>query len=327
MLNLDLDQVDFIGSGLNRPECVLATAAGNLYTADWDGGIARIDSKGRTEKYLADEPGFDLKPNGIALRPDGSFFIAHLGDEGGVFRLQRNGQLEQVVSEIEGEPLPPTNFVLLDPQERLWITVSTRLTPRARDYRPDAASGFIALLDKRGVRVVADGLGYTNEVAISPDGLWLYVNETFGRRLSRFRVAEDGQLGGRETVTEFGPGTFPDGLCFDAQGGIWVVSIVSNRLLYLEPGSSRAVIVLEDVEPEHLASVEDAFQQGMMGRPHLDQIRSAKLRNISSLAFGGADLRTIYLGNLLDQRLVCLRSPVAGRPPVHWTFDSKLAFK
>lgn len=322
MIKLGLDQLEFIGSGLNRPECVLATAAGNLYTADWDGGVARIDSNGRTEKYLAREPGFDLKPNGIALCPDGSFYIAHLGDEGGIFRLQRNGQLEQIVSEIEGEALPPANFVLLDSQERLWITVSTRLTPRARDYRPDAASGFIALLDKSGVRVVADDLGYTNEVAISPDEQWLYVNETFGRRLSRFPMKENGQLGHRETVTEFGPGTYPDGLCFDAQGGIWVVSIVSNRLLYLEPGSSSAKIILEDVEPEHLAWVEEAFQRGDMGRPHLDQVRSTKLRNISSLAFGGSDLHTVYLGNLLDQRLIHFRSPVAGRPPVHWTFDS-----
>lgn len=322
MLKLELDQLDFVGGGLNRPECVLATAAGNLYTADWDGGVARIDSNGRTEKYLAREPGFDLKPNGIALCSDGSFYIAHLGDEGGIFRLQRNGQLEQVVSEIDGEALPPANFVLLDAQGRLWITVSTRLTPRARDYRPDAASGFIALLDKRGVRVVADGLGYTNEVAISPDGRWLYVNETFGRRLSRFRLTEEGLNGPRETVTEFGPGTYPDGLCFDELGGIWVVSIVSNRLLYLEPGSSRAAIILEDVDPEHLAWVEEAFQQGNMGRPHLDRVRSTKLHNISSIAFGGSDLRTVYLGNLLDQRLVRFRSPVAGRPPVHWTFDS-----
>lgn len=322
MLNLALDNLDFVGTGLNRPECVLATAAGNLYTADWDGGVARIDPLGKVEKFLARSPGFDLKPNGIALCRDGSFYIAHLGDEGGVYRLQRNGDLELVLGEIDGEPVPPANFVLLDAHERLWVTVSTRLNPRTQDFHPGAACGFIALLDKQGARIVADGLGYTNEVAISPDENWLYVNETFGRRLSRFPLAIGGQLGQRETVTEFGPGTYPDGLCFDEQGGLWVVSIVSNRLFYLEPGSRHAQLVLEDADPEHLAWVEEAFQQGSMGREHLAQVQSLKLGSISSLAFGGPDLRTAYLGSLLDQRLARFRVTVAGRPPVHWNFDS-----
>jgi sugar lactone lactonase YvrE len=322
MQNLDLDNLDFVGTGLNRPECVLATAAGNLYTADWDGGVARIDPLGKVEKILARAPGFALKPNGIALCRDGSFYIAHLGDEGGVYRLQRNGDLDLVLGEIEGSPLPAANFVLLDAHERLWITVSTRLNPRTLDFHQGASSGFIALLDRKGARVVADGLGYTNEVSISPVGNWLYVNETFGRRLSRFPMATDGQLGRRETVTEFGPGTYPDGLCFDERGGLWVISIVSNRLFYLEPGSNRAQLVLEDADPEHLSKIEEAFQQRRMGREHLAQELSLKLGSISSLAFGGPDLRTAYLGSLLDQRLARFRAPVAGRRPVHWTFDS-----
>jgi hypothetical protein len=43
------------------------------------------------------------------------------------------------------------------------------------------------------------------------------------------------------------------------------------------------------------------------------------LQNISSLAFGGADRRTAYLGCLLGDRLACFRAPVAGHPPPHWT--------
>ena len=46
-------------------------------------------------------------------------------------------------------------------------------------------------MDEAPARVVADGLGYTNECAIHPSGQWLYVNETFARRLSRFRLAAD----------------------------------------------------------------------------------------------------------------------------------------
>jgi hypothetical protein len=37
---VSLDDVTELGAGLVRPECVLCTAAGNVYTSDWRGGIA-----------------------------------------------------------------------------------------------------------------------------------------------------------------------------------------------------------------------------------------------------------------------------------------------
>jgi sugar lactone lactonase YvrE len=301
---------------------VLATRAGNLYTADWRGGVAQTRADGAQTFYAAQAvDGETLKPNGIALDRDGSFLLAHLGAErGGVFRLQRDGQTRPVLTEVEGVPLPPTNFPLLDACGRLWVTVSTRLQPRALGYRKSCNDGFIVLHDQRGSRVVADGLGYTNEIAIHPNGQWLYVNETFGRRLSRFALSADGSLGSRETVHEFGAGSFPDGMAFDCEGGLWVVSIVSNRVIYISP-SGDAQVWLQDVDAQHLAWVEQAFQSDSMGRAHLDGVKSTQLRNISSLAFGGSDLRTGYLGCLLGDRLASLPMPVAGHPPIHWEFE------
>jgi hypothetical protein len=318
--NIPLDQLAFTGSGLNRPECVLTTAKGNIYTADWDGGVACLSPDGRQHKILAKNAAFAIKPNGIALSRDGSFWLAHLGDSGGLYRLHRDGRLETVLTEIGGTPLPPSNFVLLDSRERIWLTVSTRRQPRAMGYRPDVADGFIVRLDAAGARIVADGLGYTNEIQFDANENWLYCNETFGRRLSRFRVLPDGSLGSRETVAMFGTGTYPDGLTFDAEGGIWITSIVSNRVIRITP-DGRQQVLLEDADPIHLAEVETAFLDGRMGRPHLDNVRSRRLRNISSLAFGGPDLKTAYLGCLLGDSLATFRSPVAGRPPVHWNFD------
>ena len=49
-----------------------------------------------------------------------------------------------------------------------------------------------------GARIVADGLTFTNEVRVDGSGQWLYVAETFGRRISRFRIAPTGELSGRE---------------------------------------------------------------------------------------------------------------------------------
>jgi len=316
-----LEALQFTGRGLNRPECVLATARGDLYTADWRGGVAHIRPDGTQVLYAAALPaGRPLRPNGIALRADGSFLLADLGEElGGVFSLDRSGRVRPLIERADGIDLPPTNFVHEDAAGRIWITVSTRHRPRAAAYRGDVADGFIVLVDARGARIVADGLGYTNEAVVSPDGQWLYVNETFGRRLTRFRVVADGSLTGRETVTDFGPGTFPDGLTFDADGDVWIISIVSNRVIRVDR-EGRQQLMLEDCGPEHVESCERAFVAGTMGRPHLDTCGGRVLKNISSLAFGGADLRTAYLGCLLGDRLASFRAPVAGHPPVHWNF-------
>jgi sugar lactone lactonase YvrE len=218
-LALPHEDLRFVGSGLVRPECVLANAAGDLFTADWRGGVAHLRPDGSQVLYAGPGPGgLALKPNGIALLRDGSFLLTHLGnDEGGVYRLARDGQVTPWLLRVDGVDLPPTNFVVEDAAGRFWITVSTRLKPRALGYRRSCDDGFIVRVDARGAAIVADGLGYTNEVAVHPDGKWLYVNETFARRLSRFALHADGSLGVKEVVTEFGPGTFPDGLAFDEE--------------------------------------------------------------------------------------------------------------
>ncbi len=287
------------------------------------GGAASRTSAPTAARQLYVGPGPDglqLKPNGIALLRDGSFLVTHLGaDDGGVFRLHRDGRIEPWLQRVDGIDLPPTNFVVEDAQGRFWVTVSTRLQPRALGYRRSCSDGFIVRVDQRGAVIVADHLGYTNEVAIDPGGRWLYVNETFARRLSRFALHADGSLGVKQVVTEFGPGTFPDGLAFDVDGHLWVVSIVSNRLIRIAPDGEQT-IWLEDADAEHLARVEAAFDAGTMGRPELDGIRSRCLRNISSIAFAGAQRRQAVLGCLLGDRLAMLDMPVAGIAPTHWNF-------
>ncbi len=318
---LDPASLTFVGSGLHRPECVLATRDGYLYSADWRGGVARIAPDGTQTLFAGRlDQGRALRPNGIALRRDGSFLLADLGETaGGVFVLGRDGATRPLLERVDGLDLPPTNFVFEDDRARTWITVSTRRIPRADAYRADVADGFIVLVDARGARIVADGLGYTNEAMLSPDGAWLYVNETFGRHLSRYRVAGDGSLHGKEIVTTFGVGTYPDGLAFDAEGHVWITSIVSNRVLRVAP-DGQSTIMLEDADPAHVAWCEDAYQHGELGRTHLDRAAGRVLKNISSLAFGGPDLRTAYLGCLLGDAIASFRVAVAGQPPFHWTY-------
>jgi sugar lactone lactonase YvrE len=317
-----LDTLSFLGSGLVRPECVLATARGDLYTSDWRGGVAHLSADGTQQLYRGQLPdGGDLRPNGIALLADGSFLLAHLGAEhGGVYRLQRDGQITPWLLDVQGRALPPTNFVLNDSMGRTWVTVSTRLAPRSLGYRRSCNDGFIVCVSPDGgAKIAADGLGYTNEVAVHPNGLWLYVNETFARRLSRFSINSDGSLGVKELVAEFGPGVYPDGLAFDEDGYAWVVSIVSNRLIRVAPDGSQT-LWLEDADAPHVATAESAYNADQMDRPHLDVNPSAILRNVSSIAFTGPDRRTAVLGCLLGDRLATLTLPTPGVAPIHWNY-------
>ena len=157
MQKVELEGLTFVGSALHRPECVVCTANGRLFASDWRGGIAVIEPDGTQWLHLARDIGFHLRPNGICLLPDGGVLLAHLCDDaGGVYHLDERARLHPWLTEVDGEPLPPTNFVHRDRAGRIWVTVSTRLRPRARGYRAGHSDGFVVLHDARGARIVAE---------------------------------------------------------------------------------------------------------------------------------------------------------------------------
>ena len=283
-----------IGAGLHRPECVVVDGDNHVYVPDWRGGVTRIAADGSQQTWLARNPPVELRPNGIEILPDGSFLLANLGDAGGVWQLPRDGAVRPFLTEIEGKPLPPANFVVRH-GDRTWISVSTWRLPRQQAWRRDVADGFIVLVDRRGARIVSDGLHYTNEVRQDPSGTWLYVVETFGRRLSRFRIAGNGDLSSSEVVVTFGDGCFPDGFAFDRIGRIWITSLVSNRLLAFD--GNALTTIMEDVNPEYVAAVERAFVNGEMRAEHLGPIPETRLQQLTSVAFGPSEI-DLYLGSL-----------------------------
>ena len=206
----------------------------------------------------------------------------------------------------------------------MWLTVSSRIKPRGDDFSPNANTGFIVLTDQRGARIVADGLAYTNECYVHPSGDSLYVIETYGRRLSRFILKKNGDLGPKETVADFsadaGTQGYPDGFAFDAEGGCWVTFVVSNQLVHVNR-EGRVEIVLEDKDAGFVAATERAFRGNARLRPPIDDIPTSTFRNISNIAFGGPDLKTLYLGCLSGDKIAVLKGcPVAGHPPVHWRY-------
>jgi len=304
------------GGALHRPECVLPLRSGEVVVPDWRGGVSFVRPDGTSHALLASAGRDTLRPNGIEMLHDGAFLLANLHDTGGVWRLARNGALEPWLVDVEGAPLPPANYVTTDDRGRTWISVSTRHRPRQAAWRAQIADGFVVLVDRRGARIAADGLHYTNECRPDPSGRWLYVVETFGRRLSRFPIGPNGDLGPREIVLTFGRGTWPDGFAFDREGGIWITSLISNRLLRWV--GDALTTILEEANEDRIDEVERAFEEGRMAAEHLGPIPGTELQHVTSIGFGGEDLRTAYVGCLHTSCIFRFRTDVPGVPPAFW---------
>ena len=82
-------------------------------------------------------------------------------------------------------------------------------------------------------------LFYANGMAVRKDGT-LFVVDTFVQ--PRIVTLADGRL---ETYVEL-PGTVPDGLAFDEDGGLMISCFQPNRLLRVEAGGGEPRIIIDD---------------------------------------------------------------------------------
>lgn len=314
---IDLKDIELVGDGFSRAECILCTESGDMFASHLGAAVRHIAPDGRS-KILGEAPGSaEFVPNGIALLSDGTLLIANMGEDGGVWELDLAGAMRPYMMEVDGIELQAANFVGLDNQNRIWIGMSTRTQPRFNAYNESIADGFVVLIDDKGARIVADGIAFTNECRVNDVGDALFVSETSGRRIRRFEIRPNGTLDGGAVFTEFGAGTFPDGIEFDEEGYLWVTSIVSNRVFRVRSDGSQS-LVLEDNDPGHIAWVEAARQSGTMAREHFYTVKSKVLRPVTSVCFADNDRKSVYLGSLDGKKLAKFRSPVAGRKPPHW---------
>jgi gluconolactonase len=327
---VDRDAIRYVGRDLQRPECILAEPDGTLWSADARGGIMRIAADG-TQRFIgqlasdrfahaADAHERFMKgtlPNGLAFARNGEIIIANFGTDA-LEVMDRDGRSRVLYDSIDGKPIGKVNFVLRDSRDRLWLTVSTRVNPWVDAVRPGLADGYLALADEKGLRIVADGFAFTNEVRLDAREEWLYIVETTGKRVSRMRVAADGSLSGREIYGPSSLGTgFPDGIAFDAYGNLWCTMVMADRLIAITP-EGKTLELLDDGDPAATAELERNFAAGTITTEIMMRARGTVAPWMASVTFGGADLRTAYIGSLVGTRIPHFRSPVPGLPMVHW---------
>lgn len=327
---VDTSAIRYVGSDLQRPECILAEPDGTLWSADGRGGVVRIAPDGSQELVLQstvaanDRASFEDRyvntmgslPNGLALDTDGNFLIANFGTDA-LELMSRDGRTRTLVDRIDGKPVGKANFVTRDSRGRLWLTVTTRMVPWTRHVETMSYDGYIAVIDGHGVRIVADGLCGTNELRFDPAEDHLYVAETTARRVSRFRVLPGGGLGPRETYGPENIGGFCDGIAFDAHGNLWSTLIMADRLVAITP-DGELLTLLDDGRPDATAALDSAWHENRV-TPELMAAATGTIAPwMASLTFGGPDLRTVYLGSLRGSRIPYFRSPIAGQPLIYW---------
>lgn len=180
-------------------------------------------------------------------------------------------------------------FALLDPDAgaprglgELWSDPSIRFNEggcdrQGRFYcgsmsyqeqdRPHVGSLF--RLDPDGtVSVVIDGgVGISNGIVWTPDGGTCYYIDTPTSRVDAFDAGPDGTLSGRRPVVELREpaGGFPDGMCLDTEGGLWVA---------IWGG----------------AAVHRYWPDGT-----LDLVVPIPVKQVTACSFGGPDLADLYI--------------------------------
>jgi sugar lactone lactonase YvrE len=335
---IDKSKIAYVGHDLQRPECILAEPDGTLWAADARGGVMQIRPDGTQQIITQKRSGHfgaahdegtqyltGTLPNGLAFAANGDILISNFGTDC-LELMQRDGTTRVLADSIDGEPIGKVNFVLRDSQDRIWITVTTRIKNWMHALRTDLADGYIARYIEGKFHIVADGFKFTNEIRFDAKEEWMYVVETTGGCVSRLRIDAKGQLSKREIFgpSNLGKGAWPDGIAFDSFGNLWGTMVYSDKLFVLTPEGDLKIL-LDEGDPQKVNALEQQFFAGKVTQDVLFATGQGIAPWMASVTFGGPDLRTVYLGALKEKRIPSFRVPVAGLPMVHWHEPSRVA--
>lgn len=321
--------IQYVGEGLQRPECILAEPDGSLWAADARGGVVHVQPDGSQELItqshqtnFAEAPDDTSRftegtlPNGLAFATNGDILISNFGTDC-LEVMKRDGHTEVLHDTLDGAPIGKVNFVLRDSKDRIWLTISTRSTNWMEAISPKIADGYIAVVDETGMRVAAEGFKFTNEIRLDANEEWMYVVETCGPHITRLRVQDDGSLTDREIFGPQDTGAFIDGIAFDAYGNLWGTHVMCDQIFAITPAGDFHIILDDDV-PEPSMSLREAFFDDAVTPDHMLACGGEIAPWMASVTFGGPDLQTVYIGSLRGTRIPYFRAPVAGLPMVHW---------
>jgi len=267
--------VGFLSSKKKRPPCKLFLEkagsfgegprwhAGKLYFSDFYGHEVRsVTLQGKCETAARVDDAEKLKadidchgPSGTGFMPDGSMLIVEMRGRR-ILRVPPGG----------GEPVEhasmkqyidfQANDMVVDEQGACYVgNFGFDLKADFEDLKTDAEK--LKALEKgfpstHLIRVTPDGQSspctpkdviFPNGIVITPSGDQLIVAETFANKISAYPRNKDGTLGEKRLWADL-KGCFPDGMCLDAEGCIWVGLVgMMPQNVAINPVSALACLV------------------------------------------------------------------------------------
>jgi gluconolactonase len=183
--------------------------AGNVYAVSFarKNTIGRVTPEGKAEVFL-EMPGTSLA-NGIRIAKDGMLYVADYTGH----NVLKIDPATRKVSVFAHEPkMNQPNDLAMGKDGTLWASDP--------DWKNGTGQLWRIGTDAKVTRV-AEGMGTTNGIELSPNGKYLYVNESVQRKVWRFRVMSDGTLAEKRLLIEF-PDFAMDGMRVDRRGNLFI---------------------------------------------------------------------------------------------------------
>ena len=191
----------------------------------------------------------------LAPRADGHFIA---GAKAGLYDFDPASGVFSLLCTVEPDlPGNRLNDGAVDARGRLWFG--------SMDDGERAATGRLYRLEKSALAVMDEGYVITNGPAFSPDGRTLYHTDTLQKIIYAFDLGEDGALGNRRIFVRIEDGAgYPDGCVVDAGGCLWTGLFAGWAVRRYSPQGA----LLQTIE--------------------------FPVANVTKIAFGGGDLKTVY---------------------------------
>lgn len=169
------------------------------------------------------------EPSGLGWLPDGSLLIVSM-EEHNVLRWQ-NGQLKHYchTAPISRAKL---NDMVVDKHGRAYVS------NLGFDYEqePPRTTNIVFIDEKGQPHVAAADIHCPNGMALNAPCDRLYVGQSASREILEFRIGDNGALLDRKVFATLPKGCMSDGICLDAEEGLWIASPVSREFLRIERG-------------------------------------------------------------------------------------------
>ena len=300
---------------LTRPEDGIALPDGRLIVTDQVHGLRLVAPDGTSQPfgdlvaigYRHQPPEHSGGANGISLEPGGTHLLLADVFGGVIYRVDvSSGTAEKVYQHRYG-----INTAVRDSRGSIWFTQSAENTAEAGEARmwasvelprPEGALLRLASQDSRlatEAEVVVDSLLFANGLAIDETSGHLYLAETVGSRVLRFRVdLETGRLSERSVFVD---SVAADNLELDGEGHLWAASPLTTEVLVVNTATGERHTAFRSLTPAQQELGAEFTRRGQTGVPRLELLGPSLWSPLPGLITGvivGPGRGPVYLTGL-----------------------------